>query len=148
MTDHATGTNPKPALIIIILIGIVFHANAQEWKDESDNGTVLVQSRPVPGLELREFRAETLVSAELETVVAVFRDTKAYPDWFGLCKDMQELEEISEDHRIYRIVLETPFLVRKRDAGGKLPASVVQPYLGRHPLETLTNLHAQVLKVR
>lgn len=62
-----------------------------EWRLETRADGIDVHTRAVPGSEIRAFKGESLIEADLETVLAVVRDSDRYQDWFPNCPESRLL---------------------------------------------------------
>ncbi|MDQ6860288.1 MAG: START domain-containing protein [Verrucomicrobiota bacterium] len=97
-------------------IGLLFCASAfaaEEWKDDSNNKGVLIQSRAHLGTSLLEFRAVGTVDAPTRRVFAVLDDTAAYPSFMPYVASARLLKREENAVVVYQR-LDLP-LVQDRD---------------------------------
>ncbi|HDP24846.1 MAG TPA: hypothetical protein ENN34_05320 [Deltaproteobacteria bacterium] len=87
----------------------------QSWILKKDAEGIKVYTRSVEGSDSNEFKAITDVDAPIEVLLEVFQDIPSFPQWYGFCKEIRLIEQVSPIHRIIYFVLETPWPVKDRD---------------------------------
>ncbi len=90
-------------------------ALATEWEVRQNKDGILIESRKAEGSRYEEFRANTRATANIAGVIALLRDTDAYPRWVFRCQESRTIEEISSTERTFYQVTDLPFPARSRD---------------------------------
>lgn len=85
------------------------------WKIAKQSDGISVYTRPIPGSEFKEFMGVTDADAPMEVLLALFKDTPSFPQWFGFCRDIRLLKDVSDAHKIVYFILATPWPVKDRD---------------------------------
>lgn len=85
------------------------------WKSAKQGEGIHVYTRPVPGSDFKEFMGITDVNAPMEVILEVFKDIPSFPQWFGFCRDIRVLKDLSEEHKLIYFILATPWPVKDRD---------------------------------
>lgn len=101
------------ALGVLLLAGV---ARAQEapWRLDREREGITVQTRPVAGSGIREFRGTAEVAASVDAVRALLRDADRFRDWFPDTSESRLLER-SGDVSYQYSVLDTPWPITDRD---------------------------------
>lgn len=73
-----------------------------EWKEESNSRGLLIQSRPHPGSDLREFRAIGRIDAPPSVVFAVLDDSEAYPSFMPYTSECRVLKREKDSVLVYQ----------------------------------------------
>ena len=90
-------------LLIVIFI-LFIQVEAEDWSLAKEKGGITVYTRAVEGSGFSEFRGETVVNSNVDTLIAVMYDTKNAPEWLHECSFGVTLEEVVfEDNYIYQI---------------------------------------------
>ncbi len=85
------------------------------WKNAKQGEGISVYTRPIPGTDFKEFMGVTDVDAPMEVLLELFRDTPSFPQWFGFCRDIRLLKDVSGSHKLIYFILATPWPVKDRD---------------------------------
>jgi hypothetical protein len=87
---------------------------SESWSLERQADGIDVFTRPVPGSAVKAFKGEGIVEADLETVLAVLRDSDHYQDWFPNCPESKLLKREGPLSFQYSVT-EAPWPVTDRD---------------------------------
>lgn len=117
-------------MLILLLCSLSLTAPAETWKLERDRDGIKVYTRRVEGIAFKQYRGEVTIDAPLSTLVAIFNDLEAGPDWVDQCSKMELIEQISPTENITYVYTPAPWPVKDRDA-------VVQTKITQNP-DTLT----------
>ncbi|MFY9397551.1 MAG: START domain-containing protein [Desulfomonilia bacterium] len=109
--------------VLVVAVGLVFCAQGvfaappegEGWELSKQGEGIDVYTRPVEGLDAKEFMAIGEVDAPLRVIMQVVRDIPSYPQWYGFCRDIRQLEEYNESHRLVYFVLATLWPTKDRD---------------------------------
>jgi hypothetical protein len=108
----------KKCMWIIIAFLFVFatglHAE-EPWKLAKEDDGINVYTRPVPGSAANEFKGIADIDAPIEVIHEVFKDIPSFTQWYGFCKEIKQLQQDSENHRVIYFVLKTTGPVKDRD---------------------------------
>jgi hypothetical protein len=108
----------KKCMWIIIAFLFVFatglHAE-EPWKLAKEDDGIKVYTRPVPGSAANEFKGIADIDAPIEVIHEVFKDIPSFTQWYGFCKEIKQLQQDSENHRVIYFVLKTTGPVKDRD---------------------------------
>lgn len=63
------------------------------WQPIQDKNDTRTYMRNLPGTDIKEFRAITIVEAKLEEIAALLRDIDGYPRWLPQCRESILLEQ-------------------------------------------------------
>ncbi|HOJ14615.1 MAG TPA: START domain-containing protein [Deltaproteobacteria bacterium] len=100
--------------VVAVVLPAALHAE-EPWKLAKDEAGIKVYTRSVPGSSANEFKGVADVDAPLDVVIEVFKDIPSYPKWYGFCKEIRQLKQEGEFHRVIYFVLETMGPVKDRD---------------------------------
>ncbi|MEZ4330951.1 MAG: START domain-containing protein [Myxococcota bacterium] len=84
------------------------------WRLDRDRDGITVQTRPVPGSGIREFRGTAEVAASVEAIRALLRDADRFHTWFPDTSESRLLERTGDVSYQYS-VLDTPWPITDRD---------------------------------
>jgi len=87
----------------------------EEWEPAKKGEGIEVYTRPVEGMDAQEFMGITVVDAPMEVILEVFRDIPSFPKWYGFCRDIRQIREYSDTHRLVYFVLATQWPTKDRD---------------------------------
>lgn len=103
-------------LLIVFLVAPVQAAAAGDaWTVVKHREGIVVSTRPVPGSPVDEFSGTALLTARLETVLAVLRDVAAQPRWMDRCRESRLIDEMSLRERLIYNVTALPWPLKDRD---------------------------------
>jgi len=100
-------TTAIAVLSVFILCAVLSAENSSD---------IQVKVYPIPGSDLVEFRGETTVSSSLGSVVSLFEDTDAMPDWVFRLKEAKTLKRINPQVVIAYTVVRLPWPFEDRDS--------------------------------
>ncbi|MGC9325265.1 MAG: START domain-containing protein [Desulfomonilia bacterium] len=100
---------------VFLVSGIPADAAEGEWVLKKDEEGIKVYTRTVEGSDANEFQGIADIDAPLDVILEVFKDIPSFPQWYGFCKDIRQLKQDTETHRVIYFVLETPWPVKDRD---------------------------------
>lgn len=98
----------------LLLAGIDLSA-AGKWKLEKNSDGIKSYSRSVPGTDILEIKAITVIDARMEVVGEVLRDVSAMPRWMADCSEARIVKMFNRNDMIVHIVLDFPMPVNDRD---------------------------------
>ncbi|EAQ98222.2 hypothetical protein KT71_03207 [Congregibacter litoralis KT71] len=103
--------------VLALLFSITWAGSAlsAEWETQFDEGGVRVDTRDVDESAYQAFRAQAVVAASPEAVLARLRDTESYPDWFPNTIEARRLEAQGDSWSHY-VRTDAPWPVKDRDA--------------------------------
>ena len=78
--------------LISLVAGGSLASAANDWSLEKQESGIDVYTRPVEGSGIKEFKAEGVVDAGVEKVLAVLRDSDRFHEWFPNCPESKLLE--------------------------------------------------------
>jgi hypothetical protein len=87
----------------------------QEWKLAKQGEGIEVYTRPVEGMDAKEFLGITDVDAPAEVILEVFRDIPSFPRWYGFCREIRMVRDFTAEHKIIYFVLATQWPTKDRD---------------------------------
>lgn len=88
---------------------------AEDWIMELDDEGVKLYTRVSERSPVRQFKAETVLKAPLEAIVALLNDHGRFPRWMDNVKKSRELREISSFESLSYMVVKTPWPEPDRD---------------------------------
>ncbi len=88
---------------------------AEPWKVEKDKDGIRVETRPIEGLSLKEFRSRCVVDAPIEVVFEIIKDNDSYMNWFADCVERAVIQKNDDHTNICYMVADLPFPFRDRD---------------------------------
>ena len=101
--------------VIVGLIAWSAHAAEPAWEFAEEKDGVKVYTRPIPGVEFREFKGVAVIEAPIEVLGTVLRDIESFPQWFADCKHTRIIEKIDDNTFIFLFVQGAPWPVSDRD---------------------------------
>ena len=121
--DYRKGTRAggmsriAPVALGILLLALAVAGSADapgEWELMKGSDTIKAYSRSVPGRNILDLKAITVIDARMENFGQVLRDLASYPRWMHLCKDARVIREIDENNMVAHITLGFP-MINDRD---------------------------------
>lgn len=107
-----------PALLLLVLAWLaradVAMAQTLPWRLDREREGIRVETRPVEGSGIREFRGTAEVAAPVETIRTLLRDADRFREWFPNTSESRLLER-SGDVSYQYSVLDTPWPISDRD---------------------------------
>jgi len=103
------------ALVLLLTFSPVFAESAPEWNLEKDKKGVKVFTRKIEGSTLKEFKAITVISTSLMSLVALMDDAESYTRWLHEVTAAKVIEKINLKERITMTVIHAPWPVSDRD---------------------------------
>lgn len=106
------------AFIFTSSFSLFSNAEVADWQLEAEDEdlNIKVYTRVVPGSSLKEFKGVTTVQADINTLVAVLKDSDAAMDWMHNIVQFDVKEESSEVESVVYTVSATPWPVTNRDS--------------------------------
>jgi ribosome-associated toxin RatA of RatAB toxin-antitoxin module len=89
--------------------------NPEEWELRKNKNGIQVFTRNHPDSEIKEFRAVTLIEAEITKLVGIINDVEKYPLWMANCQSAVIHEVINDSTRIDYMVTAVPWPLSDRD---------------------------------
>jgi hypothetical protein len=89
-------------------------SRAEDWSLEKQEDGITVYTRSVAGSDIKEFKGNGIVEADLESVLAVLRDSDRYQDWFPECPESKLLSREGNVSHQYSVTA-APWPVDDRD---------------------------------
>ena len=103
-------------IMFVFLFVFATGLQAEEpWTLAKDADDIKVYTRPVPGSAANEFKGIADIDAPIEVIHEVFKDIPSFTQWYGFCKEIRQLKQDSENHRVIYFVLKTMGPVKDRD---------------------------------
>lgn len=101
--------------MLLLLCSVVLLHAASDWKLVKDKSDVQIYSQQKPGYKLKQFKAETQIKTDADTILAVLQDTQACAEWVYNCisNDMVAMSNVSK--RIYHTTIHSPLWFKDRD---------------------------------
>jgi START domain len=87
-----------------------------QWQENRQTDGITVSTRKVQGSQHKAVRAEMIIPASLNSLVAIARDTSVCNELASLCRESYELESISETEVLVYSYNDIPWPVSDRDA--------------------------------
>jgi hypothetical protein len=110
--------NGTRLLAALVLIGAAASVSAQtpsEWRVEKDENGIRIESRAVPGWEIREMRGTARFDGSVDSLVAVIVDAKAAPQLNEFVVESKVLQRDSEQrYQVYSLT-KMPWPLKDRD---------------------------------
>jgi len=100
-------------IVALFISGGLYSQN--RWKLSSNRNGIKSFTRPVKGSKMKQFKGETVINANLKTIVAVLRDVPSQPKWMGDCLKSKLLKTFNKNHIVAYNVLNLPWPVKDRD---------------------------------
>ena len=102
-------------VVIFLLISYAMAFAGSAWKPIYNKEGIQGYERPVPGSNLKEFKAEGIVNARLDVVDAVIADIPNYPKWMGLVFESRLIQDISDKQKMVYLCFDSPWPVEDRE---------------------------------
>jgi hypothetical protein len=90
--------------------------SGQEWKLRKEVDGIKVWTAPRPATKFHQFKATAAVAADMEHLIAVFKDIENTPLWYDRITENKILESPSENEAIYTVVMDMPWPIKDRIA--------------------------------
>jgi len=107
----------KRAVLLILSLAVAGPSHAGEpgaWQLMKTSDAIKAYSRSVPGSNILDLKAITVIDARMENFGQVCRDLAAYPQWMYRCKDAKVIRRFDENNLIAHITLGFP-MIEDRD---------------------------------
>ena len=99
--------------LALLLLAVPDNPNA--WTEVNNDDGIRVWARDVPGSNIREVKAESVIAAPAETVWAVVNDQPHYTEFMPYAKEVRVFSEDAGTNARYEYQLIDPPLVSRRD---------------------------------
>jgi hypothetical protein len=86
------------------------------WKLRIDRENIKVYSRACEGSPVDEFRGECVVDAPLMTIIGVFSDIPAFPEWIPNCREVRIIRWLDYPNSIFYVASHLPWPINDRYA--------------------------------
>jgi len=109
-------------LFIVLLLSSLFSFSANagtsawELEEEEKDINLKIFTREVGGSNLREFKGEMLVKAQMSTIAALLLDSQSAPKWMHQCVKFEVIEQVDPLTAIVYFINGAPWPVSDRDA--------------------------------
>lgn len=100
---------------MVLAIGWAGGAISSDWEVQFDQDGVRVDTRDVAGSAYKAFRAQALISATPDEVLARIQNVQSYPDWFPDTLEARRLT-LANDRWANYVRTDAPWPVKDRDA--------------------------------
>lgn len=105
--------------VLLFVCVLLFHcicvAQTNPWKLGKDQNGIKVYTRHVDGYSIDELKAELIVKAPMNAIVAVITDVDNYKNWIYACSTSSILKKISETEQYQYQVNDIPYPFSDRD---------------------------------
>lgn len=95
---------------VLLSVGLLSLAHAQEWKSTKQANGVEVFTREVPGLPYKAFKGVTRVKAPVTSLIAMMEDIPEYQNWVYNIKTSNTVGEATENNGMVYLVQKTPVI--------------------------------------
>ena len=86
---------PMIRYVFAVMLGVLFCSlpalgapPGPGWELAKQGEGIEVYTRPVEGMDAKEFLGVADVDAPVDVVLEVFRDVPSFPGWYGFCRDI------------------------------------------------------------
>lgn len=106
--------------LILFLVSIAKFNSAQpseteSWKLAKDKDSILIYTRQMNGMKIKEFKAYTTINTTVDKLVAVLQDVDNYDKWTMNVKNSALLKKISDDETYIYSEADIPWPFSNRD---------------------------------
>ena len=102
-------------LFFISFLALSAHAADNAWQSKYNQDGITVDTRPVAGSQLLEFKADMVLAAPLSKIIPIFEDEKILNTWFYQCIQAKLLKDEGSRGKILYLVFHLPWPVTERD---------------------------------
>ena len=104
----------KILIILMSFWGVIALANESGWQLEHVDQDIKIYLKNTQS-DIKSFRGEAVVNASIDSILSVFSDIDACPEWFHYCQDPMVINEVSTTERYHYLVNTVPFPANNRD---------------------------------
>jgi hypothetical protein len=109
----------KKSIILVVLIfcGIFLAGTvnaAGGWSKVKESNGIKLYERPVPGTDLKEFMAVTVMDAKMEVIGEALRDVPRYIEWQTDTESVEVVKKYDRNTLVTHIIQDPP-VIEKRD---------------------------------
>lgn len=106
--------------LILFLVSIAKLNSAQQsetesWKLAKDKDDILIYTKQINGMKIKEFKAYTTINTTVDNLLAVLQDVDNYDKWTVNVKNSALLKKISDDETYIYSEANIPWPFSKRD---------------------------------
>lgn len=105
----------KIRFTIIILFTTITSLFSQTWEQVLSKDAITIWTRKVSWSEYKEFKGETTINANLNTILSVFDDLTTYTKWVHNCIEATQIKRESSSRGTRYIAIKSPWPVSDRD---------------------------------
>ncbi len=98
--------------ILFLISSIAF---ADNWTLARDKDHIKIYTRTISGSDIKEYKGMTKIKTSIDSLIALWDDRDACPDWFHQCKDPIAVKRMSFSDRYLYQVSDFPFPATDRD---------------------------------
>lgn len=107
--------NHAVSVLLALSLSVNFVFSQSEWKYIAGRDGVNVYAKTVPDSRIKAMKAECLLDAEVEEVIALLVDVKAAEKWICHTKSCSLITKISETELYYHTEVSLPWPLDNRD---------------------------------
>ena len=100
---------------ISLAISSVLSDTPEKWQLRKSKNGINVYSKSVPGTSIKAVKAEMVIPASLNSIMALLKDVPAFHEWVYHCKEAKEIKRPSEHELYYYQYTSVPFPISDRD---------------------------------
>jgi len=98
------------------------HGDSLEWELRKDKDGIQVYTRLHESAGILEYKAISVIEADLEQLVEIINDVDNYPSWTANCESAEVIEVINDSTRIEYMTTAVPWPLADRDVVLKFTA--------------------------
>jgi len=109
--------NPKGTVVflfIMMMCTAISTVAQTDWELQKEKNGIKVWTKDYPDSKFKQFKATTIIDADLRNVVAVFRDIENMGAWYDRVEKVTLVEKISDMEGTYMIDFALPWPVADR----------------------------------
>jgi hypothetical protein len=108
----------KNIIVVVLLFCVIFLAGtvnaAGGWNKVKESNGIKLYERSVPGTDLKEFMAVTVMDAKMEVIGEALRDVPRYTEWQTDTESVEVVKKYDRNTLVTHIIQDPP-VVEKRD---------------------------------
>jgi hypothetical protein len=108
----------KNIIVTVLLFCVIFLAGtvnaAAGWSKIKESNGIKLYERSIPGTDLKEFMAVTVMDAKMEVIGEVLRDVPRYTEWQKDTESIQIVKKYDRNSFVMHLI-QNPPVVEKRD---------------------------------